>query len=911
MRLLVCCAALSLTLQAQGAAGGRHALVIGISGCLSNAVQAAAAPCLQGLAASGTVTWTSFAGGIPGTVTQPTLSGPGWTSVLTGMWSNKHHVVDDAFAGYVAASSPLFFARVKSLMPSAYLSSIVEWTALDTALITAAGTNCDFHQTATDGLTTNLAAKAVAHLAATNPTVLFLAFDAVEIAGKASGFSTTNAAYLAALAQVDAGIQQVLNAVRARPSYASEQWLIMVTSDHGGSNTTCGGQSPQERTTFTIVNGPGITPGRTLTPGSGQTCIPPTVMTWLGLSINPAWGFDSPLFGLPLTNNLAVYLNFDNTLAASGGTTNSAAPYGPNAPHYTNGMVGFAAAFTNTESVSTAAPVNDWAAAFGYLDALYVNDFTIAMWTFSANAGGGAFAGNKDWTNGGYIGWVVSSFSRNVNWCATSGNRQDVIIPSFSDNRWHHVAVSFLRSANRVTTYFDGVAFSTLSVDSNSGHDGLGSLGAGYYTLVGASGPMSPTFAVSGKLDEFGIWTRALDAGEVAGLCQHGQLGQALTNELWPAPLITIQPISTNVGYYLPATLGIAYTGVYATCQWYLNGVAIPGANSTNYSIPQVMNAHAGNYSVSVGNNGGTVTSTVATLTVQPRPYAVATNGLVVHLPLNGNLSAAPGTTVSGSVMTGTPHYVAGPLGLAASFTNNYQVTPPNDWAVSLGNLEPIYSNNFTVALWVRSTNTNATDGALISNKNWTFGIAPGWVISLYPLENVNFNTIGQTRRDFAVPLNDGSWHHVTFAFDRTNNLASVYLDGTLRVTNNIGTSTTNSLNGGFPTVLGADGTGASAIKADLDDLGIWNRVLTLAEIRTIYLNGLDAQTVETPLTIRSEVLSGNQMTLGWVPNGFWLQSTTNLTDSASWTNLLTLTNSVTTPIGSDHSRFYRLTNTN
>jgi hypothetical protein len=51
--------------------------------------------------------------------------------------------------------------------------------------------------------------------------------------------------------------------------------------------------------------------------------------------------------------------------------------------------------------------------------------------------------------------------------------------------------------------------------------------------------------------------------------------------------------------------------------QWRLNGALIAGATATTLSITNAQNAHAGAYTVVVRNNGGAVTSQVATLTVE------------------------------------------------------------------------------------------------------------------------------------------------------------------------------------------------------------------------------------------------------------------------------------------------------
>src|SRR5438046_5914516 len=219
--------------------------------------------------------------------------------------------------------------------------------------------------------------------------------------------------------------------------------------------------------------------------------------------------------------------------------------------------------------------------------------------------------------------------------------------------------------------------------------------------------------------------------------------------------------------------------------------------------------------------------------------YAAITNGLVVYLPFDGNLNAQAGTTNNGVIYTGGathgPRYKPGVIGQAAAFANTATGGQTEDWAVSLGNLERIYSNSFTVSLWVRTT--NSSDGALMGNKNWTSGANVGWVISSLDPKNVNWNAVGGTRRDVDLnpPFSDGNWHHIVVVFDRAANQVISYVDGNAANTSNISSSGTASLNAGFSTLIGSSGNGTYSGAADIDDLAIWTRVLAPDESAAIY----------------------------------------------------------------------------
>ena len=46
----------------------------------------------------------------------------------------------------------------------------------------------------------------------------------------------------------------MINAIRARPAYDNEDWLIIITSDHGGFATGHGPQFATARQVFIVAN---------------------------------------------------------------------------------------------------------------------------------------------------------------------------------------------------------------------------------------------------------------------------------------------------------------------------------------------------------------------------------------------------------------------------------------------------------------------------------------------------------------------------------------------------------------------------------------------------------------------------------------------------------------------------------
>jgi len=268
----------------------KHALVIGVDGLRPDAVKVAYTPNLDALIANGAVSYDAYAGGELGKSTQQaTSSGPSWSSILTGVWIDKHNVPDNSFKNPNYAKYPHFFKQIKEKKPTAYLSSIVHWKPINQFILSDA----DYEDSGNDAA---VALKAVFHLGKNDPDVLFLHFDDVDGAGHSFGYGPEIQDYLAVVSKTDTLIGQVLRKIEGRPRAKYEDWLIIVVSDHGGIMTGHGGQTPEERFVFLLASG-GATLKEEISPGPGIVAVPSTVFKHLDLPIEPTWGWEAPPFG--------------------------------------------------------------------------------------------------------------------------------------------------------------------------------------------------------------------------------------------------------------------------------------------------------------------------------------------------------------------------------------------------------------------------------------------------------------------------------------------------------------------------------------------------------------------------------------------------------------------------------------
>jgi len=276
-----------------------HALIIGLDGVRPDCLLAAHTPNLDSLMAQGSYSLDAFAGGgskASDLTTQATSSGPGWTSILTGVWRDKHGVHDNSFQGSNLDQYPHLFGRIRAAKPDAELVSFAHWAPINEHLLRP---NPGMATLALDCKSDlEVAVLALDQLSTSDPDVLFLHFDDVDHAGHAFGYEAQVPEYLAAIALVDEKLGVVLQGLRVRERETGERWLVIATTDHGGLGTGHGGQSADERTIWLAARGPGIGQGA-VSPGPGHTAVARTVLQHMLGEVPRAWGMaDEQAFGL-------------------------------------------------------------------------------------------------------------------------------------------------------------------------------------------------------------------------------------------------------------------------------------------------------------------------------------------------------------------------------------------------------------------------------------------------------------------------------------------------------------------------------------------------------------------------------------------------------------------------------------
>ena len=255
-----------------------RALVVGIDGLGRDALTRAATPVLDGLRARGAYSLEGQSGDLA-------KSGPSWATVLTGVWRDRHGVDSNRFIGHRLGAHPDLFMRVARWAPGRRTALVASWPQLHHF-----GQAADLRVFEPFATCQDRCAEAAAQviLSRSDVDLLFVYLQAVDEVGHVEGFGPDIAAYRAAIEAADRRLGRILAAVAARCPDAPEDWLVVVTTDHGGGALEPrghGANAPEERDVLVLVARAQAAAGGgvALRPAPQHVDVAPTILAHLGL----------------------------------------------------------------------------------------------------------------------------------------------------------------------------------------------------------------------------------------------------------------------------------------------------------------------------------------------------------------------------------------------------------------------------------------------------------------------------------------------------------------------------------------------------------------------------------------------------------------------------------------------------
>ena len=282
------------------------AVFIIVDGIPPDVLEAVDTPVLDSISAVGGYAH-AYVGGQPGRPTEsPTISAVGYNSLLTGTWANKHNVWGNDIKAPNYAYWDIF-RIAKTHDPDLQTAIFSTWLDNRTKLVgdglpEAGGKKIDY---AFDGFEVDedrfphddnaqyirdidelVSTEAGRYIATEGPGLSWIYLEYTDDVGHSLGDSPQLAE---AVKLMDVQVGRVWDAIRKRDAETGEDWLIIITTDHGRDAETGkghGGQTDRERATWIITNSTNLNSHFGDTPGVVD--ILPSIATHMGLVIPAA-----------------------------------------------------------------------------------------------------------------------------------------------------------------------------------------------------------------------------------------------------------------------------------------------------------------------------------------------------------------------------------------------------------------------------------------------------------------------------------------------------------------------------------------------------------------------------------------------------------------------------------------------
>ena len=208
------------------------------------------------LSAGGTAE-IAYCGGAryPEKIIQDTSTAPGWCTILTGVWADKHGVEGNSPEKTLDYPSLLISLPESGLADSSafYFSWDGHLTTYKQEIEYVKANNLDvdfvYNEDGDDG-TYNTALADISSPDCSD--FIFTILEYCDKWGHEYGFWNETPEYQDAVRLSAQKGLELMDAIKSRPTFETEDWLVVITSDHGGYVRGHGGETIMERMMFVI-----------------------------------------------------------------------------------------------------------------------------------------------------------------------------------------------------------------------------------------------------------------------------------------------------------------------------------------------------------------------------------------------------------------------------------------------------------------------------------------------------------------------------------------------------------------------------------------------------------------------------------------------------------------------------------
>lgn len=233
-----------------------------VSGAEGGVTEANENSALNKILDAGGYIYHAYAGGLKGTATeQHTSTAPGWSALTTRVWGQLNGITDNGMPKNINYKTFMLQAAEELGMRATFGAS---WQPHFTEnyvdeiqyVKDHPEIQMTYHLVKDDAELRDYLISCVTAGSENEKDIIFGTFEGTDHAGHDTGFGNQNQDYIDGFLSEEQMALDILNAIESRPTYAQEDWLFIIATDHGGIETSHGGQTLEERSTWVSSNKP-------------------------------------------------------------------------------------------------------------------------------------------------------------------------------------------------------------------------------------------------------------------------------------------------------------------------------------------------------------------------------------------------------------------------------------------------------------------------------------------------------------------------------------------------------------------------------------------------------------------------------------------------------------------------------
>ncbi|MBO4287142.1 MAG: alkaline phosphatase family protein [Kiritimatiellae bacterium] len=374
------------------------------------------------------------------------------------------------------------------------------------------------------------------------PDAVLYFIDIGDWGGHRSGFYPYGGEYVHDMRLADRIIGDTLAAIASRPGFKDEDWLVMVTSDHGGYGRKHGIWGGHATTIPVIIAGCRVPQG-TIAGMPRNYDLAPIALAHFGIDtapmnldgVAPTVAADIPV--RTLKDGLAAYLTFDGAPPANviaGGPSPNV--HGATKAGARSGMFGNCLRVAPDKTGACGVSLD------GSEKLAFENgtEFAFSFWMRldDPQQPQAPIVANKDWASGKNAGIVLIAARKTDSVtvsgvcfnCGMTGKAQRIDMGTFDIDygEWCFYAVT--RRADGVLRVYQGGRDGRLYWIAEDAREIKFKTGLPFW--IGQDGTGACKVSLTGDIDDFALWTRAASHADIRRIYEAGRRGQSLEDLL-------------------------------------------------------------------------------------------------------------------------------------------------------------------------------------------------------------------------------------------------------------------------------------------------------------------------------------------------------------------------------------------